>query len=415
MFVARAPQAEPATHLSSVPPGLRLRDVAYVACRQTGPRRKESSFLLTIDLRDGVEHRALSELPFPRESDEVRALAWLTDDRSQLIAAGTGSSEIYVVDVAAAPARPHFATILQEEAVRSATGCTAPVSLVGLGGSRALVALQRGGSHGHGGLAIYADGQLEPLTHGNDDPASSICQLAVADSTGVAVGLLGDIMNGCTSLIAWGIGTGHIVDECQVSSASSIVLTQDSPNGCEGLVFSTRGELLRWTLSDRRLRSQPSPLPTTPAARLVPASGLVICADPPSVVVSDWLAGVVVSYRLGDVGQVKEVDRLSLVPADDQTENPRWREMIRAHGRRSIGGPLNLTVTPDDATLIVTNGASVELERTYYTTFSSWLTVVQIRDDHLSVDEERTMSMVNRPRGEARYGPVVTCWTAANA
>jgi hypothetical protein len=65
-------------------------EVLYVACGQTGLADAPSDFLLAIDLRDGVEHRALNELHFDTPGEEIRSLHWLDNTRSRLAVLGTG-------------------------------------------------------------------------------------------------------------------------------------------------------------------------------------------------------------------------------------------------------------------------------------------------------------------------------------
>jgi hypothetical protein len=397
------------------PPG--LDDVLYVACGQTGLAVEPSDFLLAIDLRDGVEHRAVGELHFDAAGEEIRSVQWLDEARSKLLVLGTGSSQLYVVDVATEPERPRLQTVITTQALAKATGCGRPAKAVSLPGARLLIVMGNGGGSAHGGLAVCTGGELELLHTAADAPPGKILDVAVCASADCAVAICGPSEPaGPHVLYMWDLRTGELNDRCDVPASSHAIAGSPVGEPTGGFLAGTDGRLLRWEARDGRLHVEETALndPGTTAGRAQSVIELVMSHDGRLLYAGDWLGGTLSSFLVEPGGGLRAVDRLSLGGRDGiagDAEGTRWDEMIRRGGRAALAGPANLTLTTDSRSLMVTNGAWADRERDLYPTFCSWLMAVECDEDgSLRVDRDRIMTVINRPAGPARYGQARTSW-----
>jgi hypothetical protein len=162
--------------------------VLYVACSQSGLAAEPSDFLLAIDLRDGVEHRALGELRLGGAAEEIRIAEWASADRSRLAVLGADSSQLFLVDVATDPSRPRLEAVVGTAELEQATGYRHPAAVAPFPGGDLLLALRSGGRSGYGGLALLSGGELTPLGGPADGPIVALAACPRGDRVALAYG-----------------------------------------------------------------------------------------------------------------------------------------------------------------------------------------------------------------------------------
>jgi selenium-binding protein 1 len=411
-------------------------EVLYVTGTYRGTGIHAPDFLAVVDVHPESDTygRVVHRTAMPHVGDELRACGWPScgpgpGAHDTLIVSGLASSRLYVVHVGSAPRRPEVVRVLEPEVVVRKTGYTHPLTVRGLPGGIAVVAML-GDREGEapGGFAVLDAKDFDLLGRWEEDKGTQelMYDFWCHPRAGVVVssewaaprtfeaGLRPeDVRAGRYGhrLHVWDLRERRLLQSLELGPeglAPLEVRGLHDPAAAEGYVAAAlSGTLWYWHADgdggwavERVGEAEPPPPrgAAAPAQDVVSAQALSL--DDRFLYVSCWLRGEVRQYDVRERGQPRLHSVVRIGGLGERTVH---------RGQPLVGGPRGLQLSLDGRRLYVTNSLCSSWDDQFYPGLASWLLKIEIdpeHDDRMRLDPDFLVDFAETADGPARVGAI---------